>query len=671
MRESALRDLIAGNINILEQGLVLLEKEQYLPNNLGTRSFIDLYAHDQQGNHVLIELKISEASSREAIHEVYKYVEGVKKHFGVRDKEIRVIIASTEWRELFVPFSRFVADTFLNVTGLKITLNEKDEIVKVSKIEPLSIYKGRFIAPWHEVYWYFDESNLNLGIDSINTWCDKNHIEDYVLLVISFKEPICSETQIKRISALKEMAKINKISFNDDLQYPEYRYLAYFAMQVLSVEGYLQILKRSEELYADIVEDIKGMDDEEKIYHLHESVSDLEPSPKSDYLEIGYPAKLNDFLEKHELLSTEIKRYGIFKRNSLLEDETIISELLAKDGTTGQQLKTVVELSDRSQLISLKTNIQTCLEDNLAWKNQILRILNDIEQEFPSRSIDVSIFNPGTGLFTILFVTSKENGEQYIPIYSIIVKDDTEPLRMYFGGIQDCGCKPLTFRQLLNKYYEGDLSTLLFSLTWGGRDNRDSDIIEDLGGAYRSFFCDIQKDDNHIFYELNNDRWQKIDSVDPFLLFNQFLQKNEQNLKEMHMKILPQLKDGVFYSLNVKMLMDKIADIGKGERFGKYNLNAPWHCSSCGCSFEEEQYMIDGIKDIGCLCQDCYVNLGEDVNNAGGLYLRQGDRWLLVGGRNMVELENKILRQVRKEEEKRKKKKKAKVSKESRRKNRN
>src|SRR5450755_3128222 len=115
MTESQLRDLIAKNITVIEPGLTLLNKEQYIPNSLGTKSFIDLYAKDAQGHHILIELKKSDASAREALHEIHKYVEGVKQHLGARDDEIRVIVASTEWRELLVPFSRFAADTKLAV----------------------------------------------------------------------------------------------------------------------------------------------------------------------------------------------------------------------------------------------------------------------------------------------------------------------------------------------------------------------------------------------------------------------------------------------------------------------------------------------------------------------------------------------------------------------------
>ena len=63
-KESILRDLIAQKIQKLKPDLTLLQKEQYIPNEYGTKSFIDLYATDEEKRHVLIELKRSDAAAR-------------------------------------------------------------------------------------------------------------------------------------------------------------------------------------------------------------------------------------------------------------------------------------------------------------------------------------------------------------------------------------------------------------------------------------------------------------------------------------------------------------------------------------------------------------------------------------------------------------------------------
>ncbi|MDE1493154.1 endonuclease NucS domain-containing protein [Xenorhabdus bovienii] len=96
IKENELRDLVCEKISILGNDLIFLNKEQYIPNTLGTRGFIDIYAKDKDNNHVLIELKRSNQAVRQAMHEVIKYAEGVKSHFGANDDEIKLIIASTE-----------------------------------------------------------------------------------------------------------------------------------------------------------------------------------------------------------------------------------------------------------------------------------------------------------------------------------------------------------------------------------------------------------------------------------------------------------------------------------------------------------------------------------------------------------------------------------------------
>ncbi len=669
MKESTLRDILADNINLLEAGLTLLNKEQYLPNSLGTRGFIDLYARDAQGHHVLIELKRSEAASREAIHEIYKYVEGVKKHFGVRDEEIRVIIASTEWRELIVPFSRLLADTHINIIGLQILLNNMNEVSGVIKVEALPIQSGRFIAPWHDVYWYINKDNLDYGLASIHTWCEENKIEDYIVVILKFEEPIPSKSERKRIAVIK---KIADSSFRDDLPEPRYSNIAYFAMQTLSIDDYFQRLKGNDEVELPV--DLEKMSNEDKLYNLHMAVSELEPRPKWDCYEIGYPAKLNEFLMENKDCIDYIVRNGVFKRNTLLDDDAIISELLAEDGATGQNVETSVNLSEYSQVHSLKLKVETCLEENLAWKNQIIRIINDIEREFPEASIDVSIFNPGTGLSTILFATSKDNGVEYVPHYSIIVKVNDAPIRMYYGGIGVYGSS-LTFRQLLDKYYDGQLDQLLLTLTWGGRDERDSDILDDVGGEYRSYRCDNPQDENRICYELTNERWRSSSFINPIELFGQLLEKNKQLIKEMQLKILPLLKDGAFFYKNVDVMLGEITNIQKGQECGEFKLDAPIHCSICGGLFEDEQFMIDLTKTKSepqyCICSLCWgSHFEEDDDVVEGVYSRQNDKWLLVGGKKMVEIENNMLRKAREKKDKKKKKSKKISTKISRRKNR-
>lgn len=633
MTESELRDLIAKDISVIEAGLTLLDKEHYIPNPLGTRSFIDLYAKDLVGHHVLIELKKSDASAREALHEIHKYAEGVKHHLGARDDEIRIIVASTEWKELLVPFSRLAADTKLAVIGLQLEVDEKNYTVTTSPAPILSFSQGRFITPWHDVNWYFDQDSLDKGIASVEACCRAKGIIDYVIVVLRPPQPVHSEHQAAMRTTILQMAQMQGIATKEARELPLYEYIAYFAMQALSVDQYLSILEQDTEQIEEVRDTVEGMDAEEALHFLQESVTVLEPRPDNDHYEIGYPAKLTKFLNEHEYHILSVRRYGMFARNELLDDESIVSELMGEDGSTGQRFSRTLRMSNRAHLATAKSDIAACLEQNPVWKHHVLRALDEIQHEFPEAEVDVSIYNPATGILTLYFPTTRDDGFLYIPTYSLIVRNP-KPVRMYYGGLQADG-SPITFRQILNKYYEGNLLGLLLTMTWGGRESRDTDILEDLGAEYRSFRCDVNGEQQD-FFLLRDERWRPCGPIDIFKLFAEYLEKNKKLVRQLVMKIGDRMDGGTFDASSIESHLDEVADPIQGKERGLV-FDGPEECDLCSCMLVEEKYMIDGkIKGTsgwGHMCSDCFGFNGEGLGwGIGQLYLRQGENWLLVAG---------------------------------------
>lgn len=255
MKESALRDLIAQKISQLKPGLTLLQKEQYIPGKHGTKSFIDLYARDEKGRHVLIELKRSNIAARQALHEVSKYVEQVKQHFGVKDSEIFAIIASTEWGELLLPFSRFCEDAGFSIEGIQIDVTEDHSDFQARPISPFATIRGRLIAPWHHIYWYTDKDALQRGIAAIERAYSAKGIDDYV--IVSFYLPDPSTPEERRAALLSEVANMLKVpqaSLSTSLASfspPTYEYMAYTAVQMLPDETCLQIISCDEALFEE------------------------------------------------------------------------------------------------------------------------------------------------------------------------------------------------------------------------------------------------------------------------------------------------------------------------------------------------------------------------------------------------------------------------------------
>src|SRR5689334_10254100 len=122
--EDRIRDLLSTRLDVIEYGLSLIRVNYALPNSEGTRGFIDILARDRHGILVIIELKRSNSTAREALHEVMKYTELMQRERGIENHKIRAIIISTHWDELRVPFSHFKRGWENDIRGYALTLAE-------------------------------------------------------------------------------------------------------------------------------------------------------------------------------------------------------------------------------------------------------------------------------------------------------------------------------------------------------------------------------------------------------------------------------------------------------------------------------------------------------------------------------------------------------------------
>jgi predicted RecB family nuclease len=117
--ESRLRDMLAENLDTLEPGLRLHDIEHRLENAVGAGGRMDILARDRHGLYVVVEVKRSDSTAREALDEIAKYTELLRREQGIPPEKIRAIIASTTWHELLIPASNFASDWSLacGVTG--------------------------------------------------------------------------------------------------------------------------------------------------------------------------------------------------------------------------------------------------------------------------------------------------------------------------------------------------------------------------------------------------------------------------------------------------------------------------------------------------------------------------------------------------------------------------
>ena len=135
--EAELRDYLAEHLHLIEKDLQLRAKEYRLENSLGTTGRVDILASDRFAATVVIELKKTDQSARQALHEVHKYVALLKRERGLSTAQLRCMVVSVEWGELLLPFSEFVRSTPWVVDGYRLILDDQGVPTGSEKVSPV------------------------------------------------------------------------------------------------------------------------------------------------------------------------------------------------------------------------------------------------------------------------------------------------------------------------------------------------------------------------------------------------------------------------------------------------------------------------------------------------------------------------------------------------------
>lgn len=540
--EEKIREKLAQNLDIFNADLKLIDQEEFLPNKKGTRGFVDLLASDSNLRYVLIELKRSKSASREAIHEVFKYIEGIKENKSLKNDEVVAYIVSTEWDELLVPFSSFVSQVSYEVKGFNLIVDDQFDPIEVSIIEPIKLENERFISDQHAVCLYTNKETLRKGIESHVTCFKEKGIQDYALLVLK-AHPDLYEFSLK--STAKQLEDIaTKFGGKPSKTYedlkeimPEYMYMIYSAVQVMGADQYWAIIKRDPEQYDEMLEISEEMEEKELLNTLHEyAVENTVPRPFQEHYEIGYPAKLkNKFIEDEGWEIIDIIRNGKLKENELLTDEALVKELSGNSGTNKQVYSKNFHSGNAASLEQIKKDVNICLIDNKIWLSGIDKALTEIAGSTENGSYQgrIHIFNPSNTLLSLYrsaVSSSQVEAMQAVPSYYINIEYEEFAIS-YFGCLVRNGNK-INLQEVLSRTNDGDAFSLLFSLTWGGYQANDIDICPLYGLEYANFKCEVEGEDR-VFYNFDGYRYKNCNDTDPFYEYFQFMRDSPDFIQEV------------------------------------------------------------------------------------------------------------------------------------------
>jgi len=230
-------------------------------------------------------------------------------------------------------------------------------------------------------------------------------------------------------------------------------------------------------------------------------------------------------------------------------------------------------------------------------------------------------------------------GPSYVPSYTILIRDDADVCRAYVGELlaaDDTAKPPEAFTDILMKYYSGDLGSLIISMTSGGYEAHDIDVLEDLGLIYGSFRCDIQGEERE-FFRTKNNRWRSDGQIVPYAEFDRYLERIARLLSIIVNKLSPRIGDGICDGSSADRQLEDAIDpvtVAKGTHYP----NVPGDCDICSIPLARETFFSDGRLKRNLawanMCSDCSVYHGAGIGwGTGQLYRQESDgRWLMVGG---------------------------------------
>ncbi|MFJ2608709.1 endonuclease NucS domain-containing protein [Streptomyces sp. NPDC087425] len=345
--ESVLRDQLAQNLTLIEPGLSLIGTEFHLRNPHGARGYVDILARDGLGKVVIIELKRSESTARQAIHELFKYATLIRLEHGLGIEQVRCLLVSTVWSELLLPFSEFVRNVAYAVEGKRLAL---DSDGNVSDIQPVLLVADSTYArllPWHNIYLYGQGDDRDSDVLKLANGLQRAGVSDYVLAVL--KQADTSSGVI-------------------------YRNAIYAAISTYFSDGRPLVAYESPEY-------------EEYDSLIHEAGNLVHPND----IEIGYPDKFRQILRSWDV--ERVIRGGRFSSSLLWPDEGLLGLILSEDGEHAAWLEATASPRHAPSWKKFRANVVSFLDGNYRWSRGLDCVFEAVQAN-ESATVSLEIFNP-------------------------------------------------------------------------------------------------------------------------------------------------------------------------------------------------------------------------------------------------------------------------------------
>lgn len=361
--EFKIRDYLADNLEILEPGLQCLRTELPLQNPEGANGFVDIFARDCFGNRVIVEIKRSDTAARSALHELYKYLAILRTRQGISLHKLRCFVVSTEWHELFVPFSEFVRTAPYQAQGFRIQVDDSGAVLSA---DPISVDDGTS-APklfrHHDIFLFSEEAKRDAALPSVKDALDQCSVKAYLLVTLRYAGS--NKAVIHPFAIYVVPARVNKDVW-----------------QKLSEQVELtEEISAEDPNFAFLVEQYLSISVHRIVGYSHDEYS------------IGYPERYFTMIHTG-WIREDVVRHGMLESTQLATDDEIDALI---GGVEGQNYVTFVRTSTprlAAHWRDFRDSAWNSLAGNSVWSQDFERFSDWMEKENADGSVSIRIYNP-------------------------------------------------------------------------------------------------------------------------------------------------------------------------------------------------------------------------------------------------------------------------------------
>jgi hypothetical protein len=362
--EARLRDYLAGHLDLIESGLTLVDTEFEVPNILGARGFIDIFAWDNVRNLVIIELKVSVGTSRTALHEVHKYVALLRATHGIPAHKLRCIVLSTDWHELRVPFSDFARTAVYPVEGRVMHVDDQNIPTRIEPFVLVPEAVALQTCPHAFMLFYEDKEDAlrNQSAEAITLRAEQLGIQDYCLLL------------------LDKPRNFGKAA----------TFAIYVAVGRLSAHAAMFVEQHTDSIFNELHADSDGLE----WCHEQAAIDLMTKWIDRAQFEIGYPDKLGNILHTEGWSLSSIRRGGRYDNSIVLPDELLLQQLIGLEGDSAQWYFCQTSPRFEASWQNAKASAKGCLTGNASWTAAFEWFMARAEREANASSVSAYVFNP-------------------------------------------------------------------------------------------------------------------------------------------------------------------------------------------------------------------------------------------------------------------------------------